>query len=291
MKWLASILAVTAVAAFAVTADVSPYAGKPVVGGNDAWGQMIYSWSLPYSSAYRTGAAWMSDNNMLFGQWSSNTSWLRYLWTGTTASANNSYSFSTNARDCTGRNHLSPGNNSPGYFVAATGGPGPAVAVYYTPSGATFTLTLGSTVISSVGRGIAWNGTYYYATTGSWSSPIGVYTTTGSQLSTVSGIDATTLGGLYGIAMHVNYPQYLITWDQGSGNPVKEWLLTAYNQAQSTPIRSFTTPGMAGGIDAAWSNGYLVLGCQNGYGYIYDGQLGMTTVTPESVGKIKALYR
>jgi len=203
-------------------------------------------------------------------------------------SAAGSVSFSTNAVDGTGRNHLSPGNNSPGFCVVTTGAPGPAVAVYYSPSGPTsFSLSAGPPVISSVGRGIAWNGTYYYATTGSWGSAIGIYS--GSLVGTVTGIDQTTLNGLYGIAMHVNYPTRLITWDQSSGNPVKPWTLTTWNTASLA--RSFTTPGMAGGIDAAWSNGYLVLGCQNGYAYVYDGELGMTTVTPESVGKIKALYR
>jgi len=74
-----------AAAAFAEVADRAPGEMTPFVGGNDAWGNLLRSWSVPYSGAYRTGPAWMSDNYILFGQWSSTSTWVRFTEMGSAA--------------------------------------------------------------------------------------------------------------------------------------------------------------------------------------------------------------
>lgn len=277
---LVTLAVLCAAAAFGTGVDRAPGAGAAVTApeaGTDAWGQLIRSWAVTSPTGVKTGSAYTNDNYWITGAWTSFTAFGVYSSTGSlvrTVSA----SGVSGMRDGTFKCHLGTG-----YFVICTGGPGPAVYFRYTTGG-----NPGSTPAGNLGfncgRGIAWNGTYYYATTGSWSTPVGYYTTTGSLVGTLpvgSGVP------LYGIAMNPSVPTKLITWDQRSGSPITEFT-TAGSQ-----VRSFTTvSSSAGGIDPGWSDGYLY-GCSQTPNscLVYDGELRATGVTPKSLGKIKAVYR
>ncbi len=255
------------------TSAVAPPPGDP----NPAWGSLIRSWSVSQPSGVKTGSAYTNDNYWITGAWTSFNAFGVYSSTGSlvrTVSA----SGVSGMRDGTFRCHLGSG-----YFVICTGGPGPAVYFTYTAGG-----TPGSSPAGNLGfncgRGIAWNGTYYWATTGTWSTPIGYFTTTGSMVGTIS-----TGSGLpvYGIAMTPSFPDRLITWDQNSGSPIKQWTTTG------SQVRSFNTASSTcGGIDVGWSDGYLY-GCSQTPNtcMVYDGELAGNSVTPESLGKIKTVFR
>ena len=279
MKRLALLLLVVGVSvSLAATADVAPGAGcdAPYV-PSDAWGQLIRSWSITQpSSGVKTGAACTNDNFWMTGAWSGFNAFGVYSTSGSfvrTVSASGISGF----RDGTFRNHLGTG-----YFVIASGGPGAAVYFAYTAGGNPGSSVAGNLGFSC-GRGIGWNGTYYYATTGSWSTPIGYYSTTGSLVGTLS---AGTGLPVYGIGCAPGNPGYFWTWDQGSGSPIKQWT-TAGSQ-----VRSFTTSSSsAGGVDIGWSDGYLYCTSQTpATCFVYDGEV-LSSVAPESLGTIKAIYR
>jgi hypothetical protein len=281
-KYVLVMLAVLcAAAAFGAVADTAPSAGTGVTApemGTDSWGQMIRSWTQPYSGAYNTCAVWTYDNYLITAQWNSFNRFLVYNTSGSLVRSV-SASGASGARDGCGKNHLGSG-----YFFVATGGPGPGVYFTYTAGGNPGTSPSG-TLFSSIGRGIGWDGTYYYCTTASWSSPLGVYNTSGSMIRTVP-LPSTVTAGLYGNAGGKPGKGTIVTWDQAGGYPVRE-----SNATTGSQVRSFTMAAQAGGIDQAWSAGYLYLSGQNGNGYIYDGEMGFTNVAPSSLGKIKGLYR
>lgn len=291
MKKVVVLLLLGAVAAFAAVADVSPYAGKPATGNYDAWGGLVRSWSITVpSSGVKAGAANIAPHTTLgykmfiTGAWSGFTAFGVYDATTGTALGSVTTSGISGMRDGSGKCHL--GN---GYFVLASGGPGPAypVTITETTSAPYVNLAIGSTpVISSVGRGIAWGGTYYYATTGTWSSPVGIYTSTGSQVGTWT-LSSSILSGLYGIASRVPNDGYLYTFDQATGSPVRQ------SNSSGSIVRSFTTASSsAGGLDTGWSDGYLYCCSQTPNScFVYDGELGFTNIAPASIGKIKSLYR
>jgi hypothetical protein len=272
------LVVLCASAAFADIADVSPYAQKkgPEL-GTDAWGQAIRSWSQADSQTYtKTGAVYTYDKHFLTGPWTTISFFqVRNADTGSLVKTS-SVSGISGFRDGTGRCHLGTG-----YFVICTGGPGPVVSFAYTAGGTPASSP--TATLFSCGRGVAWNGTYYYGTTGSWSSPIGEYSTSGSLIrSFTTGVE----NALYGIAAHVNYPSYVYCFSGASGN-----IVTQHYTSNGSRVRSFSVGGQYGGIDAGWSNGYLYCSAQNNYCYVYDGELGMSNVVPSSVGKIKTFFR
>ena len=281
MKKLALLLLVVGVSAsLAATADVAPGAGcdAPYV-PSDAWGQLVRSWSITQpSSGVKTGSACTNDDYWMTGAWSGFNAFGVYDTTGSlvrTVTASGISGF----RDGTGANHLGTG-----YFVAATGGPGAAVYFTYGAGG-----NPGSTVAGnlgfSCGRGIGWNGTYYYATTGSWSSAIGYYSTTGALVGTLTaGVGIP----VYGVAATTEPTKtgYFWTWDQRTGEIMTEWT-TAGSQ-----VRSFTTASSsAGGIDVGWNDGYMYCCSQTPNScMVYDCEIRIG-VAPKSIGTIKAVYR
>jgi hypothetical protein len=245
----------------------------------DAWGQLIRSFAVLPSSGYNsTGAVCTYDNYFLTGMWTTFNAFYVYGPTGSFVRSVTATMPSGGFRDGTGRCHAGTG-----YFVAGGSGPGPYGLFTYAAGGNPGSASTG-TVLSG-GRGVAWDGTYYYATTGTWSTPVGRYTTTGSMLGTIpygSGVP------IYGLAAHVYYPSYIYAYTQESGNPCKQVLM-----ASGSVVRSYTTGGMAGGLDVGWSNGYLHNVGQDPtrFCWVYDGELGMTNVAPKSLGAIKAVYR
>jgi hypothetical protein len=274
----------------AATTDTSPWAGKgPVNNGPDAWGSLIRSFSLSQPSGVKAGAANIAPHSngikaFVTGAWTSFTGFGVYN-ADTGALLGTVSASTTGFRDGTGKCHL--GN---GYFVMNTGGPGPARSVALTETGSApyFNMVINAStpVIASCGRGISWGGTYYYATTGSWSTPVGIYTSAGSQVGTWV-LSSTILSGLYGIASTVSNNGYLYTYDQASGSPIRQ------SNSSGSIVRSFNTPSSsAGGLDGGWSDGYLYACSQTpNTTYVYDGELAASGIAPESLGKIKSLYR
>jgi len=280
-------------AVMAATADVSPAAGTVPgpTGYNPAFGTLIRTWIMSdggSSSTYApTGVADTFDNYLVVGAWST---WARFVVYTTTGSLVKTVGVSTTSggyRDGTGMCHL--GNN---YIVTLQNTAGPYYYSYTaggTPSGTGTSLFSGPQ-----GRGIAWDGVYYYATIGQWSSAIGIYTSTGSLVSSITGPYS---GGLYGIAA---YPGSAYIYAVGqTGHDVSQ-----VNKTTGSVIQSFA----AGGSSAAPEGGGD-MGCEGtpaGYIY-YIIQLASTTsqmhihdtgetfanpaVMPSSLGKIKTLYR
>ena len=286
---LLAAVALCAGVVFAGTPDVSPYAGSGVTANDyDAWGQLIRSFTLSQPTGVKTGAACIAPHPTVYTKLYITGAWTGFTGFGVYNSETGALIGTVSAsaagfRDGTGKCHLGTG-----YFVMGSGGPGPAypVAITYTSSSPYVTLAIQtSPVIPSVGRGIAWDGTYYYATTGAWGSPVGVYTSAGSQVRTWP-ISSSILAGLYGLATRVPGDGYLYTWDQASG------YLVIQNDSSGSAVRSFTVPGQAGGMDVGWSNGYLYCcGQTPNTCFVYDGALGFTNVIPKSLGRIKAAYR
>jgi hypothetical protein len=267
-------------AAFASVADTAP--GAPAVadmpsGGTDTWGLLVRSWSTADSQTYtKTGAACTNDNYYITGPWTTISFFGVYNAQTGSLVRTSSVSGISGYRDGTGRCHLGTG-----YFVICTGGPGPAVYFTYSAGGNPGSSSAGN--LFTCGRGIGWNGTYYYATTGSWSTPIGEYTTTGSLVrSFTTGVES----ALYGIAAHPSFASYIYCFSGASGN-----IVTQHYTSSGSRVRSFSAGGQYGGIDAGWSDGYLYCGAQNNYCYVYDGELRGESVMPKSLGTIKAVFR
>jgi hypothetical protein len=266
-------------AAFANVADTAPgtlaVADLPS-GGTDSWGQLIRSWSQTDAQTYtKTGASYTYDRYYMTGPWQQ-ISFFQVRNDAGSLVRTSSVSGISGYRDGTGRCHL--GN---GYFVICTGGPGPAVYFTYSAGGNPGSSPAGT--LFTCGRGIAWNGTYYYATTGSWSSPIGEYTTSGSLVrSFTTGVESS----LYGIAAHPGMSSYVYCFSGASGN-----IVTQHYISSGSRVRSFSVAGQYGGIDAGWSDGYLYCSAQNNYCYVHDGELVIPSVAPKSLGTVKAVFR
>ncbi len=272
-------------AAFADVTDSAPGApaGPAVVDtpevGTDAWGQLIRSFAiLPSSGTNSTGAVVTNDGYFITGMWTSFSTFYVYTTAGSFVRSVSASSPSGGFRDGTGRCHLGSG-----YFVA--GGSGPGMYGYFKYSAGGNPASSASGNLMSAGRGVAWDGTYYVAISGSWSTPLARYTTTGSQVGTLpigSGV------AMYGIAAHPSVPSYIYCATHLSGNPLRQYIATT-----GSIVRSFALAGMAGGVDAGWSDGYLYCVGQNPtrYCWVRDGEISGSSVAPESLGKVKAVFR
>jgi len=267
-------------AALAATADVSPSAVGATPPGfyNPAWGSLVRSYTATGGgTGTYTGVACTSDGYVIHGTWSG---WSAFTVYTTTGSFVRSVAVSTTTngyRDGTGKNHLGSSyivtmQLTPYSYPYTAGG---------TPGGSGTVLFSGP-----AGRGIGWDGTYYYATTGSFGTPIGVYTSTGSQVRTFTGSWA---ANLYGVAAFVPANGYVYVANQ-SPHYVAE-----VDSTSGSIIRSFTEPCTSeGGIDFGWSDGYIYLvnqtAANSGTIYVYDSALS-NAVQPASLGKLKAIYR
>ncbi len=270
-------------AAFAAEdVDRAPGAGSAFVGrggGNDAWGDLISSFSMPENShGYLSGVASSHDGYIWSSNWSQSYchDWYVYTLDGTFVRSVPITTTSGGIRDGEGHNHLGSG-----YFVTAQYSGGCLMYPYSdggNPGG-----TGSSFSLPAAGRGIGWDGTYYYATTGTYSTPIGIYDTTGSQVGTVPG--SIHLAGLYG---HAAAAGYLYAATQTPGNYMREVDLTTGSYTRSFSITAL------GGVERGWGShaSYLHYVTQTSPSvcYTYDAEID-TGVAPMSLGKIKTLYR
>jgi hypothetical protein len=267
-------------AAFAGYTDAAPGA-PPVVDtpevGTDAWGQLIRSFTiLPASGTNSCCAVATNDGYFITGMWNSFSAFYVYTTTGSFVRSVSASSPSGGNRDGTFRCHLGTG-----YFVCGGGGPGMYGYFKYTAGGNPASSASGN--LMSAGRGVAWDGTYYVAISGSWSSPLARYTTTGSQVGTLpigSGV------AMYGIAAHPAKPNNLYCSTHLSGYPLREYIATT-----GSMVRSFSVGGQAGGTDAGWNDGYLYCVSQSPRScFVRDGELGSPGVAPKSLGTIRAVF-
>jgi hypothetical protein len=292
-KYVVLALALCAAGAvLAATADVAPNPGIAAVPGpsgyNPAFGTLIRSWIMSNSGSgtyTATGVADAFDNYLIIGAWSGWTSFVTYTTTGSLVKTTGVSTATGGYRDGSGTNHL--GTN---YIVTIQNTAGPYYYSYTaggTPGGTGTSLFTGP-----LGRGIAWDGTYYYATIGQWSSPIGKYTSTGSLVTSFTGPYS---GGLYGICSYTGAayiyainqsPHYVYQLDKSTGS-----VLQSFATAGTSSI-----PEGGGDMGPEAGNGYLYVALQNGATaspmYVYDsGELIGNAVAPASLGKIKTLYR
>ncbi|MGD8719194.1 MAG: hypothetical protein PVH29_10285 [Candidatus Zixiibacteriota bacterium] len=283
MKKLALIMAVfVASAAFAAEPlvdrdpNVIPSNAATPLDYNPAWGSTIRSFSCV---AYPGGIANTYDGYVITGHWGTSfTAWYVYTETGSLVRTVSGLSGNSGGfRGGSAHNHLGTG-----YIVSAqyTGGCNSWTYAAGGNPGTTGT-ALG---IPAAGRGISWDGTYYYATTGTYSTPIGIYTSTGSQVGTVPGTVHTL--GIYDNATHYPGNGYMYVSTQ-SPNVMREVDLTTGNTT-----RSFAETGFNAGCDLDWDADAIwsTLQASPGYVFLYDGP-GHTGVQPSSLGNIKALYR
>ncbi len=283
MKTLAflTVTALCAGTAFAGFTDCAP--GAPTVvdipdTGTDTWGQLIRSFTILPSSSYNSCCAVCThDGYFITGRWQTFDSFYVYTTTGSFVRSVSASSPSGGNRDGTGRCHLGSG-----YFVSGGGGPGLYGYFKYTDGGNPASSASGN--LMSAGRGVAWDGTYYYAISGGWSTPIARYTTTGSMIGTLpigSGV------GMYGLATTPSFSSYLYCSTHLSGYPLQQYIISS-----GSMVRSFAIGGQAGGTDAGWSDGYLYCVSQSPRTcFVRDGELAGQSVTPESLGTIKAVFR
>jgi hypothetical protein len=271
-------------AAFAETVDRAPNAtdntiGNPV-GYNPAFGQLIRSFRMPENAqGYFAGVATSNDGYCWSSNWSASYFQYFYVYTST-GSFVRSVSVTTRGsgfRDGEGPNHLGTG-----YFVTAQ------VDTSYrypyssggNPSGS------GTSFISGIrGRGIGWDGTYYYGTTGGFGTTIAVFTTTGSQVKIFPG--SVHSQGLYGHAAGTGY-LYCVCQ---SGNVMRE-----VDSTTGSYGRSFSISATGGGVSAGQGGEsqylYYVNQASPSVMWIYDGQVGVIpAVEPASLGKIKGVFR
>jgi hypothetical protein len=244
---------------------------------NPAWGSTIRSFTI--GQTYPGGIVSTNDGYVITGHWGTSfTAFWVYTETGSLVRTVSGLSGATGGfRGGSFRNHLGTG-----YFVTAqyTGG---CRAWPYTAGGnpGTTSTPLG---IPAAGRGIGWDGTYYYATVGTYSTPIGIYTSTGSQVGTVPGSVHTM--GIYDNGVKEPGNGYLYVSTQGP------YVMREVSLSSGATTRSFSESGFNAGCDfdydsdAIWST----LQASPGRVFLYDGP-GFTGVEPNSLGKIKSLYR
>jgi hypothetical protein len=268
-------------AAFAGYTDAAPGA-PPVVDapeiGTDTWGQLIRSFSiLPSSGTNSCLAVVTHDGYFITGRWTSFNMFYVYTTAGSFVRSVSASSPSGGNRDGTYRCHLGTG-----YFVCGGGGPGMYGYFRYTAGGNPASSASGN--LMSAGRGVAWDGTYYVAISGSWSSPLARYTTTGSMVGTIpvgSGVP------MYGLTAHPSFSQYIYCGTHLSGYPLRQYIATT-----GSVVRSFSIGGQAGGNDAGWNDGYIYCASQSPRTcFVRDGELSGSSVLPKSLGTIKAVFR
>lgn len=268
-------------AAFAGYTDSAP--GAPAVVdtpevGTDAWGQLIRSFAiLPSSGTTSTGAIVTHDGYFITGRWTSFNMHYVYTTAGSFVRSIAASSPSGGNRDGTGRCHLGTG-----YVVMGGGGPGMYGYFAYSAGGNPAASASGN--LMSAGRGVAWDGTYYVAISGGWSSPLARYTTTGSMVGTIpvgSGV------AMYGLTAHPSFASYIYCGTHLSGYPLRQYIATT-----GSVVRSFSIGGQSGGNDAGWSDGYIYCTSQTPRTcFVRDGELKPESIAPKSLGTIKAVFR
>ncbi|MEE9457539.1 MAG: hypothetical protein V3W11_10370 [bacterium] len=243
---------------------------------NPAWGSTIRTFACV---AYPGGIANTYDGYVVTGHWGTLfTAWYVYTETGSLVRTVSGLSGNTGGfRGGSARNHL--GN---GYIVSAqfTGG-----CNRWTYSAGGNPGTSGTALgIPARGRGISWNGTYYYATTGDYGTPIGIYTSTGSQVGTVPG-NVHTLG-IYDNATKAGNGYLYISTQTGG------YMMREISLATGATTRSFSQSGFNAGCDFDFTSDQIwsTLQASPGRVFLYDGP-GFSAVEPVSLGNIKALYR
>jgi hypothetical protein len=280
---LLGIAVLCAAAAFAVDADVSPGAAvgpTPSPGFYPAWGSLVRSFTITGGGSTYTeaGIAATYDGYICCGPWQSWTAFTVYTTTGSFVRTVPISTPANGYRDGTGKNHLGTG-----YIVISQ------LAPYSYPYTAGGTPGGSGTVLFSgpAGRGIGWDGTYYYVTTGSYGTAIGVYTTTGSQVRTFTGSWA---ANLYGVAGFVPANGYVYVATQSPHS------IAEVDATTGSIIRSFSSSSSTeGGLDFGYTDGYFYLVDQGSTGNqgivrVFDSGLS-NAVEPSSLGKLKAIYR
>lgn len=243
---------------------------------NPAWGQTIRSFTCV---AYPGGVANTNDGYVITGHWGTLfTAWYVYTETGSLVRTVSGLTGNTGGfRGGSAANHLGTG-----YIVSAQ----------FTGGCRRWTYAAGGNVgnsgvalgIPAAGRGISWNGTYYYATVGTYGTPIGIYTSTGSQVGTVPGTVHTL--GVYDNATKAGN-DYLYISTQTGGYRMNEVSL-----ATGSITRSFTESAFNAGADFDWNTDkQLWSTAQTTPGVVLLYDVGFVSVAPASLGNIKALYR
>jgi hypothetical protein len=277
----AGVAVLCASVAFGAVTDNAPgvpeatRAAEPV-GYNPAFGSLIRSWST--SPVMAGGIACFADNYVVVGDWTASR-FASYGWRvyTTTGSYVRSVRVTTTANGCRGGSAKC--HRGSGYFVDIQESGGTFLYPYSTGGNPGGTGT--SLGVSARGRGIAWDGTYYYATLGGYGTQIGIFASTGSQVGTVPGTVHTL--GIYDYSVRGSY---LYVGTQTGGALTREIYLT-----NGSTIRSFSTASWTAGIDDGANDPYLYCYHQTNYQVrVYDGP-SAPAVLPTSIGKIKTLYR
>jgi hypothetical protein len=231
-----------------------------------AWGQLIRSFNV--QPPYATGIAVMRDG-YLFVSRADFQGWYVYTTGGSLVRSYAGAGF----YDGDGQCHLSD------YFVVTRGSGGVWTYGY---SGGGRLGPSARTPLPATGRGISWDGVYYKVTTGSWGTPVGVYTPAGSLVGTVSGPWANSL---YGHAQ----------WRGGAGyflcvttDPPYVYQITV---STGSACRWFTVPSSPAGADTGSRDPfiYVVVTGPTPRVFVYDTEL--VRVPPALLGRVKALFR
>jgi hypothetical protein len=280
MKKYVLVIAVVAASVALATTDPAP---NGTVGGNTTipvsygqdWGSLVRSWST--SPVMAGGIAVFNDGYVVVGAWTA-ANFATYGWRvyTTTGSYVRSVRVTTTYNGCRGGSGTC--HRGSGYFVDIQ--ENGSTYLYTYSNGGNPGGTGTALGVSARGRGIAWDGTYYYATLLGYGSPIGKFTSTGSQVGSVPGTVHTL--GIYDYSVRGNY---LYVGTQTGGALTREVYLS-----NGSTIRSYSTPNWTAGIDDGPVDKYLYCFHQTDSRVrVYDSP--NTAVLPTSLGKIKTLYR
>lgn len=248
------------------------------------FGELIRSFAA--QPAFAGGGAVHPDGYITLGHWGSLfRTFYVYTTTGSLVRSISGLSGTSNGfRDASGRCHLGTG-----YFVSAQERGG-IVRWTYTSGGTPG--SVGTPLFTTArGRGVSYDGTYYYATQGGYGTGIGIYTTAGSLIRTIPGSSGTSGPWYrkYGSAMRFTQRDgYLVTTIYNYG--IREGSTTT-----GSIRRSFSTgTSFAAGADYGWNSNkelYIVDQATATTVKVFNAPGGATAVAPSSLGKIKILYR
>jgi len=278
---IVSVLAMVTTAFGAVT-DKTPFpASTPPLTPSPAFGDLIRSFSLGSGPTYPGGVAGMYDGYVITGHWGTSfTAWYVYTTTGSFVRSVPISGMSVGFRGGSGANHLGTG-----YFAGAFLSSG--IRAYTYTAGGTPGTTYTQVLTAPTGRGVAYDGTYYYATNGSYGAPIGRYTTAGSMVNTIA-LPSTLQSNMYDYATPAPGNGYIYVTNQ-SPNSIVECNITSGAQTRSISVPA-TFPA---GCDIRMADGYLYTTIQLSAGLVnvYDCGVVGSGVAPASLGTIKSLYR
>ncbi|MGD8719193.1 MAG: hypothetical protein PVH29_10275 [Candidatus Zixiibacteriota bacterium] len=203
---------------------------------NPAWGSILYSFPC---LAYPGGVASTYDGYVITGHWGASFTefWVYTRYGSLVRTVSGLTGNDGGFRGGSARNHLGTG-----YIVSAqyTGG-----CRYWEYSAGGNPGTTGTPLgVPAAGRGISWDGTYYYATTGTYSTPIGIYTSSGTQVGTVPGTVHTL--GIYDNATTYPGNGYIYVSTQSP------YVMREVDLATGSTTRSFAEDGFNAGCDFDW---------------------------------------